>query len=326
MPTFAYQVSGEYSMIMAAVQNGWLDRRARHAGKPHGLQARRRGRGADLFRPDGGGETEKPHLGVLSVRPEYSYRGTGLCPIISAVVSSGCRTMTFGDKAEERRAKVGTKVLAFGFAIFAVLGSFWTIVWFIRSYVEPPRVTISPALALASLDSKPVPPPAPTAAPEPTGSISQPKPAVSPATAEAVRPAPVHGTGARRPSRQRGRFDCGPVGTDDVVLPRLSLLPPLRRNLRQRQPRPPRHQPSRRLTKSPKARSRPLPARLRCRGPNRCRPPPCAPAPPNRRCRARAPTARRRRACGPPSQRPTTATRRGSNHSSAAPESIRCGR
>jgi len=26
MPTFAYQVSGEYSMIMAAVQNGWLDR------------------------------------------------------------------------------------------------------------------------------------------------------------------------------------------------------------------------------------------------------------------------------------------------------------
>ena len=26
MPTFAYQVSGEYSMMMAAVQNGWLDR------------------------------------------------------------------------------------------------------------------------------------------------------------------------------------------------------------------------------------------------------------------------------------------------------------
>jgi porphobilinogen synthase len=25
LPTFAYQVSGEYSMIMAAVQNGWLD-------------------------------------------------------------------------------------------------------------------------------------------------------------------------------------------------------------------------------------------------------------------------------------------------------------
>jgi porphobilinogen synthase len=25
VPTFAYQVSGEYSMLMAAIQNGWLD-------------------------------------------------------------------------------------------------------------------------------------------------------------------------------------------------------------------------------------------------------------------------------------------------------------
>ena len=24
-PTFAYQVSGEYAMVMAAVQNGWLE-------------------------------------------------------------------------------------------------------------------------------------------------------------------------------------------------------------------------------------------------------------------------------------------------------------
>ena len=27
-PTFVYQVSGEYAMIMAAAQNGWLDERA----------------------------------------------------------------------------------------------------------------------------------------------------------------------------------------------------------------------------------------------------------------------------------------------------------
>jgi porphobilinogen synthase len=26
VPVFAYQVSGEYAMIMAAVQNGWMDR------------------------------------------------------------------------------------------------------------------------------------------------------------------------------------------------------------------------------------------------------------------------------------------------------------
>ncbi len=28
MPTFVYQVSGEYSMIMAASGNGWVDERA----------------------------------------------------------------------------------------------------------------------------------------------------------------------------------------------------------------------------------------------------------------------------------------------------------
>ena len=26
VPTFAYQVSGEYAMLMAAIQNGWLER------------------------------------------------------------------------------------------------------------------------------------------------------------------------------------------------------------------------------------------------------------------------------------------------------------
>ena len=28
MPTFVYQVSGEYAMLKAAAQNGWLDERA----------------------------------------------------------------------------------------------------------------------------------------------------------------------------------------------------------------------------------------------------------------------------------------------------------
>lgn len=28
MPTYAYQVSGEYAMLMAAAQNGWLDEKA----------------------------------------------------------------------------------------------------------------------------------------------------------------------------------------------------------------------------------------------------------------------------------------------------------
>jgi hypothetical protein len=106
--------------------------------------------------------------------------------------------MTFGDRAEAKRAKVGTKVLAFGFAIFAVLGSFWTIVWFIRSYVEPPRVTISPALALAARDSTPVAPPA-KPAPAPKSEVAAPPP--QPVAAEAAPlAAPVQAAPAEQPN------------------------------------------------------------------------------------------------------------------------------
>ena len=111
--------------------------------------------------------------------------------------------MTFGDREKDRRAKVGTKVLAFGFAIFAVLGSFWTIVWFIRSYVEPPRVTISPALALAALDSKPVLAPAPSKlSPSSTASSAAAIPAVKPIMAEAApaNPPAVQAAPAEQPT------------------------------------------------------------------------------------------------------------------------------
>ena len=50
MPTFAYQVSGEYSMIMAAVERGWLDGDRAMLESLLGLQARRRRRRPDLFR------------------------------------------------------------------------------------------------------------------------------------------------------------------------------------------------------------------------------------------------------------------------------------
>jgi hypothetical protein len=51
VPTFAYQVSGEYAMLQAAARNGWLDHPAGDDGKPAGLQARRRRRRAHLLRP-----------------------------------------------------------------------------------------------------------------------------------------------------------------------------------------------------------------------------------------------------------------------------------
>jgi len=91
---------------------------------------------------------------------------------------------------EAKRAKVGAKVLAFGCAIFAVLGSFWTIVWFIRSYVEPPRVTISPALALAARDTTPVAPPA-KAAPIVKNEVAAPSPQPAVAEATPANPPPI---------------------------------------------------------------------------------------------------------------------------------------
>ena len=57
MPTFAYQVSGEYAMLKGAIERGWLDR----IGDARGAaldQARRRRRRADLCRGRGGEEAQ----------------------------------------------------------------------------------------------------------------------------------------------------------------------------------------------------------------------------------------------------------------------------
>jgi len=105
--------------------------------------------------------------------------------------------MTYEETAEVRRPSVGTKVLMVGLAVFAVLGSFWTIVWFIRSYVEPPRVTISPALALAARDTTPVTPPA-KPAPAPKAETATP----APSTAQPIPagPPPVLAAPAEQPN------------------------------------------------------------------------------------------------------------------------------
>jgi hypothetical protein len=92
-------------------------------------------------------------------------------------------TMTIGDEAEIRRTPVGTKVLMVGLAVLAVLGSFWTIVWFIRSYVEAPRISMAP-MALAARESTPV---APTPVRAVTITPAQAQPAANPPAA----PAPV---------------------------------------------------------------------------------------------------------------------------------------
>jgi cytoskeletal protein RodZ len=90
-----------------------------------------------------------------------------------AVVSSArSNAMTIGDEAEIRRTSVSTKVLMVGCGVLAVLGSFWSIVWFIRTYVEAPRVTLAPTIALAARDSAPVAPPKPAVAPAPASTAA----------------------------------------------------------------------------------------------------------------------------------------------------------
>ena len=51
VPTFAYQVSGEYAMIEAAAANGWIDGERAMLESLARLQARRLRRHPDLFRP-----------------------------------------------------------------------------------------------------------------------------------------------------------------------------------------------------------------------------------------------------------------------------------
>jgi Meckel syndrome type 1 protein len=92
--------------------------------------------------------------------------------------------MTYIDEVEVRRPSRGTKVLGFGVAILLVLGSFWGIVWFIRSYVEPPRVMMPSPLALAARDSTPVVLPSP-----PQTKRAETVPAKAAAPAAAVAPA-----------------------------------------------------------------------------------------------------------------------------------------
>ena len=69
VPTFAYQVSGEYAMLKAAAANGWLDHDAVMMEVAAGLQARRRRRRADLLRAGRGATAAR----ALSARRAHAH-------------------------------------------------------------------------------------------------------------------------------------------------------------------------------------------------------------------------------------------------------------
>ncbi len=230
--------------------------------------------------------------------------------------------MTYQDEAVEvRRTSVGTKVLIFACAILAVLGSFWSIVWFIRAYVEAPRVGIPPALALAARDTAPVVPPAPTVAPAPmNGAAAQPAsvlPAPPAATAEAAAD--------KAPAPKAAREAEPSVSLSDRWLPATPAP-------QAEQPASAQAAPAAEIAAAPEAEppvddvaessvpaiSGPAPL------PAASRPRPRWPSGPIRRCRVRAPTGPHRRACSRPCRSATTASRR-SSHSIAPPAAIACG-
>ncbi len=70
VPTFAYQVSGEYAMLTAAAAERLARRRQGDAGEPARLQARRRCRRAHLLRADGRAHAEGVgHLSRATRKP-----------------------------------------------------------------------------------------------------------------------------------------------------------------------------------------------------------------------------------------------------------------
>ena len=83
MPTFVYQVSGEYAMLKAAAANGWLDHDAVMMEVAAGLQARGRRRRADLLR------RSTPHACCDMAEAALTLRTSSTC---RATSSSGCRS------------------------------------------------------------------------------------------------------------------------------------------------------------------------------------------------------------------------------------------
>lgn len=127
-------------------------------------------------------------------------------------------TYAYDGEPEKRRAGVGAKVMIFGFSILAVLGAFWTVVWFIRSYVEQPRIAARAPMTLASRDSEPAaaPPlreptprqpvaaaattPAPAPAPAPTVAADPPPPNPPPVQLAGPAPSPAPAPAAAAPA------------------------------------------------------------------------------------------------------------------------------
>ena len=129
----------------------------------------------------------------------------------------------YEEEVEVRRPSgVGTKVLVLACAILAVLGSFWGIVWFIRAYVEPPRVMMPAPLVLAARESVPAPAPPPPRRGAAGRDRARPRPhGATAGDRSAGRARPARARMRRRPRARTPanavRHDRGPLERDGPV-------------------------------------------------------------------------------------------------------------
>ncbi len=139
MPTFAYQVSGEYAMIMAAAGNGWLDGRQSDDRKPDRVQACRRRRRADLFRDEDCGETEE---------------GRPIIPSPPGTKQRRRSVMREDDDEFRHYVPLLRRIIILVAVITAVPVVLWTITAFVRTYVGPPKDPDLPSAGIDSVDQR----------------------------------------------------------------------------------------------------------------------------------------------------------------------------
>jgi hypothetical protein len=158
MPTFVYQVSGEYAMIAAAANNGWIDGDRAMMESLLGLQARRRRRRPDVFRAEGGEAEVRAIPGQYQRRRfkcwrRLAQRWRGAAACVRSRFAAGTvsrRADAAGVCVPDRpRRAVGSVILGYIFiAVFGVitLGLGWMLFWLAwparssgRSSITAPR-------------------------------------------------------------------------------------------------------------------------------------------------------------------------------------------
>ena len=147
MPTFAYQVSGEYAMIMAAAGNGWLD--GDKAMTESLIAFKRAGAdgSSDLFRGKDRGETEEGRRArMIAKRPARGPLPGFAIDRAQTKQQRPARNVTreadvMRDYDDRVRPHVVLRRIIIVLAVLtAVPVALWTVTAFVRAYIAPPKL------------------------------------------------------------------------------------------------------------------------------------------------------------------------------------------